>query len=443
MSTLGGRLALLASLLVILVAGVVGFALSRAAEADLMSAMERRGMAIARALAGRAAAPLAASDRASLELMLRGIWEEHDVAHVEVVDSEGRVQASRTLAETPAGAIRAAFAVTHQASSGARSLIGQVRVALDPLPVERRRLDYVRTAIRVSGIAALFGVVAATLMGLWLAAPLRRLRHAAEVTASGDYEQALEGVHVGGTEEVRALANTLEDAVRRISEREDELRSVNTELRETERARDAVTHMIVHDLKGPVANVLAVLGVLSKGLVEAEDRELVRALKQRCRDLLDRINDLLDVSRLEDGAMPMKRVEADAGEIALRAHASVEHLAREEGCRVDCDVPEEEIELTCDQDLMQRVVTNLLLNAMKHGASPISLNVKNNEHSVVFSVEDAGAGVPPEQVDLIFDKFHTGGGGTGLGLAFVKQAVEAHSGQVSVEGAHFAVEIPK
>ena len=308
---------------------------------------------------------------------------------------------------------------------------------------EARATRYVRRAAIVTGIVATGGVALAVLTGFFLAAPLGRLRRATREMADGEYTLALDTVPVDGPRESRELAVAFRRAVSEVSKREKALEAVNAELRRTEEARAAMSHMLVHDLKGPIGNVATLLKLLETGALDDEDRELVIEAGARCRDLLHMIGDLLDVARLEQGRMPIAPVSCDVAELIDGALAQIAHLAQGQGFEVRVHVDDEAGEIVCDPRLMERVLINLLVNALRHGRSPVDLTATPEDDQLVVAVEDAGAGVPEGEEARVFEKFGAlGRGGAGLGLAFVRMAVEAHGGGIGVRGARFTVYLP-
>jgi len=443
---------LFAAAIVTLSCAAVAVALTRAAAADLRADLEARGLAIARGLSARAGEPLSLGDMASLQALLDTMWEEDDVARALLVDARGRRLAARDFGGPAIDDEDATvlYPVTGAPDAeGYRDALGMVRVVLSARGLEARRQRYVDGALRTTAVVASAGVVLAAGIGFALAAPIRRLRAATAVVAEGAYDTAADDIPRGGSREVRELGDTLRTAVRAVAERETELNEVNRQLRETEAARDAMTHMIIHDLKGPIGNVLTVLAVIEGSQEEQEDRELVAEVRTRCRDLLRMIEDQLDLGRLSQGRLELDLERLEVGEVFAGAMATIEHLVRAAGFEVRVELPEEELEFSCDRALTQRVVMNLVVNATRYGASPVTLSAASTPDGVRLEVSDAGPGVPEAMAEAVFEPYRSlpdeegrRHGGAGLGLAFVRLAVEAHGGRVSVDGARFSLVLP-
>ncbi len=230
-------------------------------------------------------------------------------------------------------------------------------------------------------------------------------------------------------------------------------------LQEMEAMRDDMTHMIVHDLRTPLTSVLAGLQTLEAvGPLEELQRECLGMALDGGRTLLGMINDLLDVSRMESGQQAMDWADVSPAEIAAGAIAQVAPLALTNGLILNSDVPADLPPVRADAEKAQRVLVNLLGNAVKFTPSGgrVTLTARHelSESAVSFTVRDTGPGIPEEAFGRIFEKFGQVGPrpasrslSTGLGLAFCKMAVEAHGGRIGVEsrlgeGSAFSFTLP-
>jgi two-component system sensor histidine kinase/response regulator len=220
--------------------------------------------------------------------------------------------------------------------------------------------------------------------------------------------------------------------------------------------KERLTAFLVHDLKNPVNSMdLYAQLMLRDPSVPEKAREFATQIRQEARRLNRMIMNLLDLSKADEGKLTANIVDVDpkqllaevASELAASADArkiSIEHKADVESLRVDVD-------------LFRRILVNLIENAIRHAPAGTMVKVTaiSAPSGVEIGVADAGAGVPPEQRDRVFDPFvQVAGagqsapnrGGRGLGLAFCKGAVEAHGGTIWIEdgapGAVFKVRIP-
>jgi signal transduction histidine kinase len=324
-----------------------------------------------------------------------------------------------------------------------RSAVGMVRLELSPLGLTRRRAIYIDRALQISAAVAAVGLLVAVGVGVALTGPLRRLQRATADITEGRYVHAVDDLPTAGPREVVELGAAFRGAVGAVADREATLRDINQQLRETEAARDAMTHMVIHDLKGPIGNVITLLAVLEGAQLDPDDRALVGDVRARCRDLLRTIEQQLDLARLSGGEMIVQRERLEVGELLLGALNQVRALMAAEGFETQFDLPEDDLEIDVDRALMERVLVNLLVNAVRLGASPITLAVRGEAEGVAIEVADAGRGVPAGQEAAVFERFTSlGGGGSGLGLALVRLATEAHGGTVQVRGARFTIWLP-
>jgi signal transduction histidine kinase len=220
---------------------------------------------------------------------------------------------------------------------------------------------------------------------------------------------------------------------------ERQLQASLAQLQALERQRDSLVHMVVHDLRSPLTTLTLLLGMLAPGPQPdpSDMATMLQAAEESTKRMSAMITQLLDISRLEAGQMPVKRVEHDLVQTLRTVLASVAVLAEKRPVPLDAPEPSR---ATYDEDLLSRVVSNLLTNAFKYtpAGREVRLSVTNQAGGVRVAVTDSGPGIAPEYHQKIFDKFaqtelRHKQVGTGLGLAFCKLAIEAHGGQIGVE----------
>jgi two-component system sensor histidine kinase/response regulator len=226
-------------------------------------------------------------------------------------------------------------------------------------------------------------------------------------------------------------------------------------LRALEELRDNLVHMIVHDMKSPLMAILVHLKVLEgpvAALAEDSQEDLRRAVSAAGM-LSQMVNDLLDVSRLEEGKMPVERAIWDLTRMAGEVRATL--AAMDRGRRIDVETAGA-VQVSCDGAIIRRTLENLLGNAIKHtpAGSPVRISIARRNDRVRVEVQDEGDGVPAEAREKIFEKFGTMRSrherayhSAGLGLTFCKLAVEAHDGTIGVDprapaGSTFWFELP-
>jgi two-component system sensor histidine kinase KdpD len=198
---------------------------------------------------------------------------------------------------------------------------------------------------------------------------------------------------------------------------------------------------ISHDLRTPLVSITGALSSLANDQVTL-DESARRSLIETATEEADRLNrlvgNLLDMTRLESGAMHVKR---DACDLQDLVGSSLEEVGSRLGDRsITVDVPDDLPLVSMDFVLIQRVLVNVIDNGLKYSpsGSPIEIRVHMAGAFVEITVADRGVGVPPEDLTRIFDKFYRvqrpdNVNGTGLGLAIGKGIVDAHGGFISAE----------
>ncbi|MGC9044739.1 MAG: hybrid sensor histidine kinase/response regulator [Myxococcota bacterium] len=236
-----------------------------------------------------------------------------------------------------------------------------------------------------------------------------------------------------------------------------ELEANYKRLRELEDLKNNLTNMIVHDLRSPLTGVLSMFELLRMELEGSDHTSILEYIKSgysAATSLMEMINSLLDISRLEEGRLLPDVKKNSIKEIAKEAIASLAANIKGEEIIVDIG---EDLFVECDRELIKRVIMNLLTNSLRHSRhkSPIKVVVEENLENVTVSVIDDGIGIPEEYHKKIFEKFgqvemrgERKRYSTGLGLTFCKLAVEAHRGKIGVEsevgkGSRFYFTLPK
>jgi signal transduction histidine kinase len=214
-------------------------------------------------------------------------------------------------------------------------------------------------------------------------------------------------------------------------------------LLEMEQLRDNLVHMVVHDMRSPLMVVswaLDLLGDELGGALTDETREVVASAELQAHLLTEMLDSVLDVSRLEAGAIPLSYGVVDLNALVRQVVEPLGRVSGENRLRVETDDGPRHV--ACDRVLIRRVVINLVNNAMRHSPSggAVRVAVEGDGDVARISVSDDGPGLPPEHRKRVFDKFwqaanRKGGssGGTGLGLTFCKMAVERHGGEIGVD----------
>lgn len=248
---------------------------------------------------------------------------------------------------------------------------------------------------------------------------------------------------------LRAYANQAALALERSQLRSQAMR---TELLErVDELRASLIGAVSHDLRTPLASVKTAVSALRHtpaAALDERDRDELLALIEERADALDRlVTNLLDMTRIRSGALELRRVIVDVGDVvdgALQASGVPPEA-------VDIEVPFDLPPVDVDQVLMEQVVANLLDNALRHSpaGTPVRVVATARGAEVALRVEDHGPGIAPEDRERVFTMFSRigGSGRAGLGLAIARAFVEAHGHSIHVEdtpggGASFVVNLP-
>ncbi len=240
----------------------------------------------------------------------------------------------------------------------------------------------------------------------------------------------------------------------------DEVDAKNRQLLELQGFRDTLTQMIVHDLKNPLTGIMGCAELLTMTPESLTEKQMtiIKKMEESASTILKMITELLDISRMEENKMVLRKEPLNLGELieANVNELSVMMMKSGISCRsaVEPNVPP----ILGDRDLISRVMANLLHNGIKHshrdGVIEIEVGVEPMLHQVEVTFRDQGEGIAVEYREKIFEKFTQADlkklglkTDRGLGLTFCKLAVEAHGGKIWVEsevgkGSEFKFSLP-
>ncbi|MFI6428978.1 ATP-binding protein [Rhodococcus oryzae] len=273
---------------------------------------------------------------------------------------------------------------------------------------------------RFALLAALLAALAVTqVLAHGMTSPLREMTAAARAMATGDYSRRVRST---SRDEIGQLAT----AFNQMAE----------DLEADDRYRRELIGNVSHELRTPIAALQAVLENVVDG-VETPDQQTMRSALAQTERLGSLVADLLDLSRLEGGAVPLQRttfeIEPFLDEVIRQAAGPSGPLP----ARVE--VTPAGLRAVADTARLHQVIANLLDNAARHGSpdAPVRVRVRVDQDSgqLILDVHDDGPGIPVADRSRVFERFTRGGaqdGGTGLGLAIARWAVELHSGRIEV-----------
>jgi signal transduction histidine kinase len=238
-------------------------------------------------------------------------------------------------------------------------------------------------------------------------------------------------------------------------------RSFNRMASELERAdqqRRNLTADVAHELRTPLHIIQGNLEGILDGVYQPDPKTLQATLDET--HLLARlVSDLQTLSLAEAGQLPLHLAPVSLADLLADVHTGFEGQAAEAGVTLEIDISENigSLELQVDPDRMEQVLSNLVSNALHHTPrdGTIRLGAEKTPDGICLTVQDNGAGIPPEDLPFIFDRFwrsdrartRQAGSGSGLGLAIARQLVQAHGGKISAEsqpgeGTKFTIDLP-
>ena len=239
----------------------------------------------------------------------------------------------------------------------------------------------------------------------------------------------------------------------------DKERETNQRMLELDRAKGEFVSAVSHELRTPLTSIVGYTELLADDVSENltdEQHQLVERIERNGGRLLHLVEDLLTLARMEDGNLVLTRVTTDLRDAVRLGADEVSHAARKKGLALSVEVPPEPVLLQGDPAYLERLVLNLVSNAVKFtdagGAVDVGLTVGGDVAEL--RVEDTGMGIPLEEHTRLFHRFFRSSlatehaiPGTGLGLHIVRSIAEAHNGRVDFEstpgvGTTFTVTVP-
>jgi len=235
---------------------------------------------------------------------------------------------------------------------------------------------------------------------------------------------------------LRQLQIELERQNRQLQENYDQLRKL-------EDLQDNLTHMIIHDMRSPLLGITGNLELLEMDAgkkLSSNELAILEDARSSGLLLVGMVNSLLDVSRLEQGQMPLNVTKSDIDVLIQNALNSLGSLTKQISLTHQKQSPP--VTVNCDANLITRVIANLVGNAVKFTPKEgrVTVSVERNGDKAKLCVSDTGSGIPREYHKKIFEKFgqvetrqQRNMQSTGLGLTFCKLAIEAHCGKIGLE----------
>jgi two-component system sensor histidine kinase MtrB len=320
---------------------------------------------------------------------------------------------------------------------------------LFPMIQEQQTLSLVQRTLVGAGLALIVLLaLIASLVTRWVVIPVRHAAQAAQRLSAGRLGERMQ---VRGADDLAALATSFNDMAASL---QDKLR----ELEELSQLQRQFVSDVSHELRTPLTTIKMAADVLleakdSFDAVGARSAELLQGQLDRFQSLLE---DLLEISRYDANAATLDPDSVDISDIARRAADDAQQLAERRGSRIEFRLPAEPCMADADHRRVERILRNLLVNAVEHGeGNDVIVTVAADRDAIAVAVRDHGVGLKPGQEQLVFDRFWRADpararttGGTGLGLAIALEDAQLHGGWLQAwgmpgKGSVFRLTIPR
>ncbi len=295
--------------------------------------------------------------------------------------------------------------------------------------------------LQAGALAMALAGALALLISRSIVRPLEKLVAAAQALAAGDL--SARAPETEGPAEIRHLAHTFN--------------AMGERLQATQEAQRLFIANVAHDLRTPLTSIQGFAQALVDGTAATDEsrRQAAQAIYEEAQRLERMTTALLDLARLEAGAMQMERETLDLGELAAERTERFRPRAKQEGLTLRYAHPSEAILIVGDRNRLAQAIDNLLDNALRYTprGGDVLVHLEATEQEATLTIADNGEGIPPDALPHIFERFYRadparGGVGAGLGLAIVREIVQAHGGSVAVEsqigkGSRFILHLPR
>lgn len=296
-----------------------------------------------------------------------------------------------------------------------------------PLPkIQEARstvLKFFMSSVAISVILSIFLVY---IFSKRITSPLKQISNAAKVIAGGEFSKLLD---IHSQDEIGELAKSFNMMV--------------AALQNLEESRRGFIANVSHELRTPMTSIRGFIEGIMDGTIPAEKHNYYLSVVKDETNRLNRlVNDLLDLAKMEAGEMPMTIKNFNINELLRRCVINLESLIVKKDLNIKADFEEENMYVFADKDAIERVIINLLHNAIKFTpqSGVIRITTARQKDKILISVADNGVGIEPDEIDLIWDRFYKSDksrsrdkSGTGLGLAIIRNIINEHKQQIWVE----------
>lgn len=296
-----------------------------------------------------------------------------------------------------------------------------------PVPeVQRARSNVFKFFMFAVAVSIIISIVLVYIFSLKLSRPLKKINSAAKHIANGEFGERLD---ISSKDEIGELARSFNNMAR--------------ELQNLESMRKGFIANVSHELRTPMTSIHGfVEGILDGTIPPEKEKEYLFVVRDEIRRLNRLTTDLLDLARMESGEVSIKPVEFNINELIRRCIIRLESFITEKDIDVEASFEEEDMYVKADIDAIERVLINLMHNAVKfvRQGGKINLSTSRYKNKILILVADNGIGIDKNEIDLVWERFYKSDksrskekGGTGLGLAIVRNIINDHKQEIWVE----------
>lgn len=280
-------------------------------------------------------------------------------------------------------------------------------------------------------VGLVFAGIAAAALSYRLTEPLQKMKKTALALADGDYEAS---TGISSKDEVGQLAGTLDVLAKRLEQ-------AREARKEIDRMRDSFVANVSHELRTPIAILRGYIELLADGAVK-EQKEIQESYGQmlaESRHMERLVNDLLELSRLQDGGFKLAVEDVNLCDVAADAARAIRRQAQEKGISVESEFPDTDCVVRGDYGRIRQLIIILMDNAVKFSQEGGNIQLQvTDEPSPTLRVIDHGIGISKEELPYIFERFHKTNSaenqkGSGLGLAIAKEIAKRHDAEIDVQ----------
>ena len=337
------------------------------------------------------------------------------------------------------------------------------------LPIDKTRssmeMDHLKLAISGVGLISLMVFTLFILVRKLVISPMRQFEEMADKIGKGNLKARVDVTTGDEFEKLGRSFNSMAERLgrgrdlleERVKQATHELSEANRELQTLDKLKSDFLANMSHELRSPLTIIRGGVDYLNRTIKGPDNRNYLNTIDKNLSRLIHLVSDLFDFTKIEADTADWFFERENVSALIQEVIEIMSPLAEDKGISISCEKPVD-IFAEIDLERIEQVLVNLIQNAIKFSdeGTMIQLEVKDSADTVLVAVKDQGSGISVENLDVIFEKFHTlpySGGkgkreGTGLGLAICKGIVEAHGGRIWAEsgkgeGSTFFVSLPK